>query len=293
MSTVTNEELVTKIRGGIDVADNMLLLWQQNQGLISKIARIYSGYEEIDDLKQQGYIGLCNAVEGYRIEEGASFSTYAVFWIKQSMRRYIDNSGSIIRLPVHARNSVMKYRERAAAFRLEYGREPNTEEIRLFMDGMTWQQMEQLKRDSLILDAGSLDSPIGEEGENTLLDTLGSDTDMETEIVEEFYLKQLKAEIWPIVDSLPGVQGEVLRRRFQGGETLNEVGEAIGANRERVRQIESKAIRNLRSSSYRVKLRSFLPDQLESMAYRSGLNSFRYTWTSSTERTAFHLAGSD
>lgn len=293
MSTVTNEELVAKIKGGMDVADNMLLLWQQNQGLITRIAKIYSGYEDIEDLRQQGYIGLCNAVEGYRIEDGALFSTYAVFWIKQSMRRYIENSGSIIRFPVHARNCVMKYRERSAAFQLEYGRKPSTDEIRLFMDGMTWQQVEQVKRDSLILDAESLDSPVGEEGENTLLDTIGSHTDMETEIVEEFYLEQLKTQIWPIVDSLPEEQGEVLRRRFQRMETLNEVGEAIGANRERVRQIESKAIRNLRSSGYRNQLQSLLPDQLGSMAYRSGLNSFRYTWTSSTERTAFRLAGSD
>lgn len=286
---MSNEELVLKIQGGIDVADNMLLLWQQNQGLIGRVARLYSRYEDMEDLKQQGYIGLCNAVEGYRREEGTLFSTYAVFWIRQSMRRYIENCGSVLRIPVHARNSVMKYRKGSAAFRMECGREPDIEEIRLIMGGISRKQAEQLKRDSLALDTGSLDMPIGEDSETTFLDTLESHTDMEAEIVEEFYLEQLKAEIWPIVDSLPEEQGEVLHRRFQGGETLNEVGEAIGVNRERVRQIESKAMRNLRSSGYRIQLQSLLPDQLESMAYRSGLNSFRYTWTSSTERTAFQL----
>lgn len=287
---MSNEELVTKIQGGIDVTDNMLLLWQQNQGLIGRVAKLYSGYENTEDLKQQGYIGLCNAVEGYRSEEGVLFSTYAVFWIKQSMRRYIENCGSVVRIPVYARDSIMKYQKCSAAFRMECGREPDTEEIRLIMGGISRKQAEQLKRDSLALDTKSLDMPIGEDGDTTFLDTLRSPADMENDIIEEFYQEQLKAEIWPLVDNLPEEQGEVLRRRFQGKETLKEISEAMRINREKVRQIESKAMRNLRSSRHAGHvLRAFLPEELESMAYRSGLNNFRYTWTSSTERTAYQL----
>ena len=77
--TMTNEELVIRIQNHIDEADNMLQLWQQNTGLIATIAKKYSGYEDFDDLMQEGYIGLCNAVTAYNLEEGARFSTYAAF----------------------------------------------------------------------------------------------------------------------------------------------------------------------------------------------------------------------
>ena len=86
---LTNEQLVTLIRAGENEADNMLKLWQQNQGYIGKIAMSYQAYEDIEDLKQQGYIGLCHAVNSYRPDEGVLFMSYAAFWIRQSMQRYI------------------------------------------------------------------------------------------------------------------------------------------------------------------------------------------------------------
>ena len=79
---MTNEQLVIRIKAGIDVANNMLQLWQQNQGYITSIAKRFQGYEDKEDLMQQGYIGLCNAVDGYNPDEGVLFLTYAGFWIR-------------------------------------------------------------------------------------------------------------------------------------------------------------------------------------------------------------------
>ena len=101
-----NEQLVARIRAGVDTADNMLALYEQNHGFIHKMALKYSGYAEIEDLKQEAYIGLCAAVEHYDEDKGVAFISYAGFWIKQTMQRYIDNCGGVVRLPVHAREWI-------------------------------------------------------------------------------------------------------------------------------------------------------------------------------------------
>lgn len=107
---MTNEQLVTRIKAGIDTAENMLQLWEQNRGLIGTIAVKYKGYEDLDDLRQQGYIGLCNAVENYRAGEGIPFANYAALWIRQSMTRYIENNGKLVRIPVHEAGRQLKYK---------------------------------------------------------------------------------------------------------------------------------------------------------------------------------------
>lgn len=129
----TNEQLVTLIKSGIDTADNMLKLWQQNQGIIWKIANTYKGYEDLEDLKQQGYIGLCNAVQGYRLEENVPFINYAAFWIRQSMKRYIENNGSIVRVPVDKQQEYRKYKKLIHNFELQIGRKPTEWEVCYYM----------------------------------------------------------------------------------------------------------------------------------------------------------------
>ena len=106
-----NDQLVARIRSGVDTADNMLILYEQNHGFIHKMALKYSGYAEIEDLKQEAYIGLCAAVEHYDEDKGVAFISYAGFWIKQTMQRYIDNCGGVVRLPVHAREWIAKYKK--------------------------------------------------------------------------------------------------------------------------------------------------------------------------------------
>ena len=105
---VTNEQLVARIQAGIDVPDNMLRLWQQNQGYIGLIAKNYQAFEDIEDLKQEGYIGLCRAVDEYKPQEGIAFMTYAGYWIRQQMQRYVENCSSVVRVPSHAREKLRK-----------------------------------------------------------------------------------------------------------------------------------------------------------------------------------------
>lgn len=137
---MTNEQLVLLIKDKIDVSDNMLQLWQQNRRFVTKLANRYKGYEDIEDLQQQGFIGLCSAVENYRPEECVPFINYAAFWIRQSMSRYVETCSSVVKVPTQARQNHRKYRSLLHEFEILIGREPTDMEIRCCM----WISKEEL-----------------------------------------------------------------------------------------------------------------------------------------------------
>lgn len=120
---MTNEQLVLRIRAGENIAENMLALWQQCRGVIVELARKYSAVAEQEDLEQEAYFAISKAVDSYDHEKGASFLTWARFWIRQQMVRYIQNHGTV-RLPVHSGERIRKYRELQSAFLMQIGRLP-------------------------------------------------------------------------------------------------------------------------------------------------------------------------
>ena len=130
---VTNEQLVALIRAGENEADNMLKLWNRNKGFVFKTAKKYSGYAEMDDLMQEGYLGLCEAVRYYDAEKGVPFINYAALWIRQVMQRYIDNSGNVVRIPVHIGALVRKYKKLKSEYIKYYGMEPTDHEMSAFL----------------------------------------------------------------------------------------------------------------------------------------------------------------
>ena len=250
---MTNEQLVTLIKNGIDVPENMLSLWEQNRGFIAKIACKYQGYEDIEDLKQQGYIGLCNAVEGYRPEEKIPFINYAAFWIKHSMTRYIEECGAVVRILTHEQIRQRKYKKLLYAFELQTGREPTDWEVCHCMQ-ISHKVLEEMKNNARMGSVGSLDSSINEDGDSTLGDMVAGNADVEGAVLDKVEKEELKHVIWPVVDSLPGNQPYIIRAIFQEGKTLKAAGEKIGVSVERARQIRNRAIRELRKPCRREKL---------------------------------------
>lgn len=288
---MTNEQLVTLIKNKIDVSDNMLQLWQQNTGIIGKIANTYKGYEDIEDLKQQGYIGLCNAVQGYRPDENIPFINYAVPWIRQSMKRYIENSGSVIRIPSHSWSKHTKYKKTLQYFAMQIGREPTDLEICQYMQ-ISYKELEDMKNIDKMSSIGSLDSCIGDDGDTTIVDLLPDDIDVESIVMDEIEKEELKEMLWSIVDTLPGKQPQVIRSIYQEGNTLKDTGKQIGVLPECVRTIKQSALRELRKSSRKRILIDYFTEEEESMAYRhNGVNEFNRTWTSSTELVVLRRKG--
>lgn len=164
---MTNEQLVLLIKDGIDVSENMLRLWEQNRAFIGKIAFSYRGYEDMEDLKQQGYIGLCQAVERYRLGEAVPFINYAAFWIRQSIARYIEDNRSVVKIPVHERQRQRKYKKLLHEFEAQTGRKPTDREVCCYM-GISRKVLENIKDNARMGQIGSLDSYVGEDGDMTV-----------------------------------------------------------------------------------------------------------------------------
>lgn len=291
---MTNEQLVARIQSGEDEAENMLRLWERNQRFITVKAKRFSGYAEMDDLQQEGYIALCNAVQHYDPDQGSTFIHYAAFWIRQGMQRYIENCCGAVRIPVGVQTEIRKYRNICCSFQKQYGREVTDRELcgLLCIDGG---KLDQLKKDAEMGKVRSLSEPIGgEDGDLTLGDAVPSADDPEGATMQELDAENMKQDLWIAVDELPGKLPSVIRCRFLEGRTLQEVGQLIGVNKEAVRRQQEKALRELRWSSRGRKYRRYYEEYIAASSVRHvGVASFQRIWTSSTEREAIRRAEVD
>lgn len=287
---MSNEELVIRIRAGVDRVQNMEKLYNQNRGMICKIASKYQSYAEYDDLLQEGFIGLCSAVDAWEPEGGASFIAYAVFWIRQAMQRYIENNGSCVRIPSGQQQKIWKYKKICAQYLTLLGREPADWELCRLL-GVSRDNLHYIQEDARKGQIGSLSIPLGEDGELSLQDTIPDQRDDYAGVLDKIQQEELGAVLWPMVDSLEERQAKTLRARYQEGKTLKETGEALGCGLQQARSIEAKAMRTLRQPRYADRLRPFLYDEeLRSRAmHGTGAQRFRDTWISATEREALKM----
>ena len=242
---IKNIELLEEYRSGsIEARDKLIM---NNQGLINKIAKQYSfnGKYELEDLVQEGNIGLIKAIEKYDNTYDAAFSTYAVIWIKQSITRYIHNTGRAIRIPVHTQQRLIELDKTIKGLELKLGEEPSIYKIAKAMD-ISITEVQKL----LIIrqDVASLDVPIGGEDEDiTLLDAIQAEGKTPEEIVEE---KDTACIIKKAIgENLEEKQQKIilLRYGFYGEtQTLRNIGDIMDLSTEIVRQDEAKALRQLR-----------------------------------------------
>lgn len=277
---MTNEELVNRIKASVDIADNMAALWQQNKNFVHMIANKFQGQADQDDLMQEGFIGLCNAIDGYDPDGGGKFLTYASHWIRQAMQRYIENNGTV-RVPVHRQADIRKYNRVVSDFRKNYGREPEIREL-MNIFYMPYKDIVALEKAAQCLHISSIETPVGDEG-TTLGELLPGCEGIEDDIIQSVDLEALKGILWPLVDELPGQQPAVIRARFKDGLTLKETGDLIGQTSSQARQEESKALRELRKPCRSRQLQPYYEDYLAGAMYHIGVASFNRTWTSEVE----------
>lgn len=288
---MTNEQLVARIQSGEDEAENMLQLWEQNKNFIAVKAKKFSGYAETEDLQQEGYIALCNAVRNYDPDQGVPFINYAAFWIRQGMQRYIENCCGAVRIPVKVQGDIRKYKKVSNEFRKEYGRDASDRELCGLL-GVNWKKLCQIKKDAQMGQIRSLSEPITDaEGDITLGDVVSSGDDLEENSQQALDAEVMKRDLWLAVDDLPGNLPAVIRCRFLDGKTLQEAGQIVGINKEAVRQQQNKALRTLRWSSRGRKYRGYYEEYISASPVRHvGVESFQRTWTSATEREAIRRA---
>lgn len=282
---MTNEQLVARIRTGENEADNMFQLWKQNKGFIYKVARRFSGYAEMDDLMQEGYLGLDEAVRQYRADKDAGFLTYATFWIRQRMQRYIDNCCSVVRIPVHAQNDARRYKRAVREYQKYYGCEPSERELCVLLD-VGQEKLCAIRENARTGRIDSLNRVIGGDDEEfTISDTVASGEDMEEDVIQELDRENMSRELWIAVDQLPDNLPAVMHLRYQNGMTLEQVGQEFGFSRNRARDLEAKALRMLRLPKRCKKFRSYHEEYISAaLIHHVGVESFLNTWTSEVER---------
>lgn len=285
---MTNEQLVTLIQNGEKKTEYMAALYDHMSGLIAKIAWKYRGEDELEDLKQEGYIGLYKAVSAYRDSVGVPFHRYAAFWIRQEIQRYIENCSRLVRIPSGQKERLNRFKKLRNAYLQDFGREPLDREVAGALD-LTVQQIRDLKQGIVIESLRSLDAPVkeGENDEITLGDLQIGTDDIENSVVEEMTREELKTVLWDCVDELEEKQKQAIICRYKEGCTINQTGERIGLTFEAARQQEQKGLRELRKPSKARRLRPFLDSFTYSMGIKgTGLQRFRQTLTSATERAA-------
>ena len=281
---VTNEQLVALIRAGENEAGNMLQLWQQNRGFVYKMARMFSSYAEMDDLMQEGYLGLCEAVRYYDAEKGVPFINYAALWIRQVMQRYIDNTGNAVRIPVHIGALVRKYKKLKSEYFKYYGMKPSDRELSAFL-GVSEEKLEDIKKSARMGQIRSLSEPLGEDEDYTLADTVASSENLEENLARKIDREHMIQTVWIEVDRLPENQAALLRWRFWEGKTLKETGEQMGISIEAARQLQNKAMRTLRFPKRCGRFRAYHEEYLAPAAvHHVGVKRFQETWTSEVER---------
>ena len=285
-----NEQLVLRIQGGDNEAENMLQLWKQNKGFIAMIARRYSAGAEMEDLEQEGYIGLCEAVRNYDPARGMSFISYAAFYIKRRMRICADNSRTV-RLSFNAGDEVRQYQKIMREYRQEFGCDPSERELCGFLY-VSREKLDQIRKAAQMGNIRSLSEPIpGMDEDISLGDTVASGEDMEEDAIRRLDRERMSREIWLAVDQLPGDLPAAVHLRYENGLTLEKTGQALGVNRERVRQLERKALRMLRLPRRCEKFRAYHEEYLSAASvHHVGVRRYLETWESEVEREALRWA---
>jgi len=256
LSLEEEQALSKRVADGEEHAKKILA--ESNLRLVVSIAKRYVGRGLLFlDLIQEGNIGLMKAVEKFDYDKGYKFSTYATWWIRQAITRALADQARTIRVPVHMVETINKMARIERQMTLELNREPTDNELSKKM-GLSVEKIAEIRKISQ--DPVSLETPIGEEDDSHLGDFLADERTMSPEEYATYEI--LKDELREVLDTLTVREKEVLELRFGlfdgSSHTLEEVGKQFKVTRERIRQIEAKALRKLRHPSRAKKLKDFL-----------------------------------
>jgi len=256
LSAEEEVDLAKKIIDGSEYAKSRLC--EANLRLVVSIAKRYTGKSGMQflDLIQEGNIGLLKAVEKFDHTKGFRFSTYATWWIRQAITRAIADQARTIRVPVHMVETINKLSRVSKKLLQELGHEPTQKQIAAEL-GITEEKVAEIKK--IALDPISLENPVGEEEDSKIGDFIEDETSLKPS--DAANAAMLKEQLLAVIDTLTPREQKVVRLRYGLDDahprTLEEVGKEFNVTRERIRQIEAKALRKLKHPNRSKKLKDF------------------------------------
>lgn len=279
---MSNEELVSLIQNGENRTENMGILYEQNEKMIFGIVKPYSSLVDSDDLMQEAYFALDDAVKSFDSSVGVKFMTYAAYKIKSHVGRYAYTNSQTKRIPAFMLERIRHYHKFKKEYQQMNGIEPSEKEI------MSELRIRKKSFDELMVfihqaNCSSLEGLIGEDC--SLLDMVADSTNIEEDVVESMTKQQLSRELWEQVETLDEKPQRVIFEGFHEGKSLQEIGEPLHLSKERVRQIRDAALEQLRNIT---KIRQIAKefDYNVSAAYHGGIGNFKNHGGSTVEYLA-------
>ncbi len=281
---MTNEELVKLIQDGINVKENMGLLYEQNKNFIYKLALPYSKHCEVDDLLQEGYFGLVNAVPKFNAELEYKFLTYAEHYIKLRMRRYVSSNKSV-RIPEYLVTLMSKYHK----YRVEYmkdheGQEPTNMQYMKHLD-ITIKQLIDIRANNVKKFSSSIDATIVGTEDLAIIDTLTDDYDLELDVIDRIALEQDKKLLWNCVGELDERSCNCIEHYHKANMNQKQISEVIGVSPQRISHIIKQGYLKLKRNP-KIQAISERWGYDSQQSYKYSANRFKNTNTSSTEYMA-------
>lgn len=282
---MTNEELVKMIQAGENQKEYMLQLWLQVKGFVFKLAKQYSDKAELEDLVQEGYIGVCKAVERYNPEKGVLFLSYAGHWIKMQMSRYV-YADRVIHIPEYELQCISRYHKYIQEYQSNYHEMPTDTEIMKEL-GIKRAKLEDIRKTAAVVTIKSIHEVVGEDEE--LLDILPDNNHMADNIIELLSIEKNKTVLWQQVEELPYNESTAVIRYYKENKTYKEIAQEQSVSLERARQMIRSGLRKL--SCKRI-IKEIAEDYgiIYSLGLsHNGISTFRRSNTSSTEYAAMKL----
>ena len=283
--TLKNEQLVAQIQtGGDRSGEIILMLWNQNQGIVQQFVKKYQGMAEYEDLCQEAFIALCSAVNNYRGDMG-SFINYLCFWLRHRLHRYCENNASLAHVPIGRYELIRKIQKASAEFEQKFFREPTRRELSEML-GVSWSDIDCARLADIVKSSTSLDKSIDADGEScTLLEFLPCDADPAADAIDRELQREMKEALSMELGRLPEDQQKAISLVYLEGMSRNKAGHIMNLTHNQVCVLIDRGFRKLRRRPERLK--PFICDQALAIAYKGTVISFKNTRTSATERAAF------
>lgn len=279
----SNEQLVKFIQTAANPTEYLEQLYIQNKGYIYKIASKYSIYTEIEDLMQEGYLGLYEAAKKYDNSQEVKFLSYAGFWIKQAITRYIINCGSVVRLPVHIYERNIKFKKMQHEFEMENGRIATDKEMAKLLN-ISLEEVQTIKLYNQTIT--SLDKPLSssEETDLLLMDTIEDPEYFEEEVINDIYSIYCHTELWQLVKKYTtDLENGILQDHYIKNKTFTSIATENGLSRQYISSMHEKALSKLRRPHVVRRIREQI-DYTSTMYFKGSKNLFKNTDCSCVER---------